>query len=243
MSRIAIGHGSEWHLMRHLAYHRATLTAAVEREVGCAGTRWLDFPYAPRRELLDAEWRGLDFLDPDHPARTAWTSYWPRTGSPQCWDAVGLARASGRDEWLLVEAKANVEELASHCCARDPGSRQLIAEAFDSTRERMGVSCGPDAWLSPYYQYANRLACLSFLESERVPARIVNLCFVGDRRDRVTCPSSADEWRSHLRVVHAHLGLTGESDLEARVHHVFVPVAGEETAAPRVPARRVRALG
>jgi hypothetical protein len=38
------------------------------------------------------------------------------------------------------------------------------------------------------------------------------------------CPKSPDEWRPSLDKVKNHLGLRGDSNLETRVHDVFVDV-------------------
>ena len=54
------------------------------------------------------------------------------------------------------------------------------------------------------YQYANRLAHLYFVrEVLRVPAWLVNLCFIGDR---TTNPTTELEWRAALPLFKKELG-------------------------------------
>ena len=62
--------------------------------------------------------------------------FWPRRG-PQ-WDVLGM---TSQGSPLLVEAKANVPELISHCGAKDPNSLRLIATV--SKRRNSGWPVGP----------------------------------------------------------------------------------------------------
>ena len=83
-------------------------------------------------------------------------SFWPRRG-PQ-WD--GLAQWG--PQVLLVEAKANIQELESACEATSKMSIQMIKRAFRETRDFLGVQADKD-WSRAYYQHANRLAHLYLL--------------------------------------------------------------------------------
>ena len=112
MSTIGFGYGSEWHLLRHLGYHRDDFDRAVEAAIpGSTGLRWLDAgfeadPAAANREpprFLDREIEGLDFLPA--PERERLATAWPRTGSLPVWDAVGRVGVGGEDCWLIVEGQ------------------------------------------------------------------------------------------------------------------------------------------
>ncbi len=89
MGVIGHGYGSEWQMLRYLGRHRRALTAAVAGLCGCTNIDWLDFPFDPKNRFHDAEWKGLDFLPPEHSAvREQWQREWPQTGNVMNWDAV-----------------------------------------------------------------------------------------------------------------------------------------------------------
>ena len=224
MSTIALGHGSEWHLLRYLGYHRNELNRVVENETGTHDIRWLDFLFDARHKFLDAEWKGVDFLGPEHPAATAWRNYWPSSGNVQNWDAIGQARCAEEDQWLLVEAKGNLREIETACGAKEHGGLPKIRQAFERTQLAMGIPPSVDSWLAPYYQYANRLAALSFLLEQGISARLLFVYFLGDNTSFVSCPRTTSAWSERLDLVRTHLGLTGKSKLEGHVHHLFLPV-------------------
>jgi hypothetical protein len=219
MANLGYGYGSAWHLLRYLGYHRGALNAAILNSTGGSIVSWLDFPFNCRKPMLDDEWRGLDFPGIDESVRTAWREFWPTSGNVQNWDAV--ARLDGT-EWILVEAKAHIGELISHCGASEHGGLPKIREALVATKSAMGISPAHE-WLSPFYQYANRLAALGFLLTHGIPARLVCIYFTGDTNAFGKCPRSEAGWRQEIRRVHEHLGLNGQSRLEHQVHHVFLP--------------------
>lgn len=227
MGKLALGYGSEWHLLRYLARHRGRFTDAVRSCTGLQDISWLDFGVVPRVKdhvaFGDAEITGLDFLATDHRARANWITYWPQTGNVQNWDAVGVGSSSKGKEWLLVEAKANLKEIESRCQAKERGGRKLIEQRLSETKSAMGVGADFD-WMQPYYQYANRLATLRFLLSQGVWAHLVFVYFTGDRAPRAQCPKNAQAWKSSIAQMKAHLGLTGKSEIEVRTHELILPV-------------------
>lgn len=230
MGKIGYGYGSEWQLLRYLGYHRSALDGAIEAAVGGTHVRWLDSPLKPSADrgskFPDAEWKAIDFLPKTEAARVAWSEFWPQKGNPQNWDAVGQIRVQGSDEWVLVEAKAHVDEVRNHCQAKDGNSRVMIENALNETKAATGVGPSGD-WLSHYYQYANRLAALHFLTKNSIRARLVFLYFLGDRYPGKNCPTSEAGWKPTLDAIHAHLGLRGGSELESRVHTVFLPTVAD----------------
>lgn len=229
MSRIGYGYGSEWHLLRFLGYHRDALNKAVRDAIRVSSVEWLDAPLklgvARDNRFPDAEWRGVDFLPIDAEIHNCWRSFWPQTGNVPCWDGVGRVKIERETEWLLVEAKAHTEELKTTCGAKKEGGFDLINTAFDQTKRDMGVALSGN-WLAPYYQYANRLVVLNFLLKHNVPARLLFICFVGDSdpKGRWACPQSVAEWKTVVHAIHEHLGLTGSSETERRLHHLFLSV-------------------
>jgi hypothetical protein len=214
----------------------------VEQGIGARGSlKWMQTLVASGRHLIDPELRGRLGL-PDE-ASIEWRSplaedqqaeyrdasfltriglsylapelrkFWPHRG-PQ-WD--GLAVSSGMR--ILIEAKAHVDELGSHCVA-SPRSRQQIANAFYATKRDLGASEDCD-WLDGYYQYANRLAHLKFLRAAGVDAHLVFLYFTGDRD--IGGPTSPVEWENALIKVYRHLGLDPERSPPG-VHSIYVNV-------------------
>jgi hypothetical protein len=125
--------------------------------------------------------------------------FWPSRG-PQ-WDA--LARTN-QDRILLVEAKAHGDEMRSSCHAYAERSLGKIGRAIDKTKAQLGVQPDRD-WLNGYYQYANRLAHLTFLRESGVDAWLIFLYFVGD--EDMEGPADEAGWKSYLDEAYAHLGL------------------------------------
>jgi hypothetical protein len=224
MAEMGDGYGSECHLLRFLGRHRDQFDRLVLSSTGAYTVRWLDFHFDPTRRWQDGERKGLDFLPPDHPAVAAWTKYWPQRGSQPNWDAVGVVSIGGADEWLLVEAKAHIGEMVSDCKASEEGGLSKIRSALDEVKAIVGVPIDRD-WLRRYYQFANRLAVMNFLLRNNVPARLLFIYFVGDKRsDGISCPQTDGEWAKALQDQAQWLGITEENALSKRVHKMFLPI-------------------
>jgi hypothetical protein len=231
MAEMGAGYGSECHLLRYLGRHRYLLDKYVLKATGADTIAWLDYPFDTNKTWLDGELTGLDFLEPEDAARKEWTNVWPRRGNPPNWDAVGRIRRNGVDEWLLVEAKANVQELKSSCGAKEEGGRPLIIRTLANVKSTLGVADDRD-WLNGYYQYCNRIAVLEFLNRYNAPARVLFIYFVGDKgseavgeRDYVrTCPADVAAWEPALEEQKAHVGLGDHHPLSDRVQKLFLDV-------------------
>lgn len=232
MAKIGRGYGSEWHLLRYLGRHRGELNRTVCAATGADRVEWLDFPFDPRAKPSgDAEWKGLEWLPADSPARRRWSETWPQRGNPPNWDAVGRLHVGSRVEWLLVEAKANVEEIRSSCQAAPGDGRKKISDVFSETKQILGASPERD-WLTGYYQFANRVTSLRLLTESDVPAHLLFIYFVGDRNGSFTCPTDAAGWDAPLRAQKEHIGLPAQHALAGRMHSIFLPVAPPPTASP-----------
>jgi len=225
------GYGSEFHLLRYLGYHRHDLNRAVEQKTGGRVIEWLDFAFGGKGKP-DREWTGVDFVDSESDVKSAWLKFWPQSGNVPNWDAVGRLESNSGTEYLLVEAKAHVEELQSSCGASEKGGMDVIRKALIGTIKTNSYTADVDEWLSPYYQYANRLAHLHFLLQHNIPARLVFIYFFGDNGGGKTlsngkppkCPKNEQEWCASLRNMHNHLHLNGQSELEKHVHNLFLRV-------------------
>lgn len=225
MANIGNGYGSECHLLRYLGRHRHRLDDEICKVIGANHIDWLDFHFDPSRPgWSDGERKGLDFIDPELPIHREWSRFWPQTGSAMNWDAVGRAGFHGCTEWLLVEAKANIEELESSCQAKDRRSIETIRKAIEDTKRELGVPPERD-WLAEYYQFCNRIAALNFLVHNSQPAHLLFIYFTGDDGiGRRTCPKREARWESALRKQQEHTGLPSAHPLVTRIHKLFLPV-------------------
>ena len=226
MGRIGHGYGSEWHLLRYLGRHRNLLDGVVREATGCGGIEWLDFGFDPSNPWHDSEWKGLDFLNEDSVLQISWRDYWPQGRGIHNWDAIARSNSGGKTEWILIEAKANLEELRSACQARSKESLLKINAAFDATKAALGVPAEAN-WMSPYYQYCNRIAALHFLASHGVDARLLFIYFCGDKGDaRRTCPADRQGWEVLLKDLQQHAGISARHYLADKIHTLFLPVTG-----------------
>jgi hypothetical protein len=202
--------------------------------VGGSSVRWLDYPFDPSNPWLDGEWEGLNFLADSEDVRAAWRAVWPTTGKSQNWDAVAEIQVGSVREWLLVEAKGNLQEIGSSCHAKDAGGRPLITRTMAETKADLGVPDDRD-WMNGYYQVCNRLVVLNFLRKRGIGARLLFVYFTGDRSGpRRTCPKSSAEWDAALSVQDKHVGLPTQHPLSDRIHKMFLDVIPRAAAAASV---------
>ena len=223
MAVIGAGYGSECHLLRYLGRHRRAFDARVGAALGGEVVEWLDFHFDPGQVWPDGERRGLDFIE-DEALQKAWAEWWPQGRGIHCWDAVARYRKNGETGWLLVEAKGNLEELASDCQAKPAGGRGQIEAALAEVKRALGVDASCD-WLRGHYQHANRIATLHFLGWHGVAARLLYVYFSGDRTPNRTCPADAAGWSTALAREQAHLGISADAPIRARIHALHLPVA------------------
>jgi hypothetical protein len=245
MGTLQIGHGSEFHLLRFLGRHRQRFDEylaeqlTADRVVGWTRIEWLDFPFNPKSPTKDGEWKSMDFL-PDH-GGTRWREFWPdkKVGQPHrdgvpSWDAVGLLHFPDRQEWLLVAAKAHEAELGSPRAGCGAGGKSLacIKQALQKTYkslvpERSGEWPALErAWLGRYYQMANRLACLSFLNENGERSRLLYVCFVGDTDKK--CPANGARWKTLSDEANGAMGLEKGHGLRDRIHYIHPNVNGAD---------------
>lgn len=233
MAKIGYGYGSEWHLLRFLGYHRNHLNDQIEAQTGMKVKDWLDLKFSEKKIKLDLddEYEGLEFLNENQRSGTEikWKDFWPASGKQQNWDAVGKVINGTNKKWLLVEAKANVEECKSWCKAKpasENGGRDQILETMEEVIKAttQTKSIDPEIWLNKYYQYANRLAVLYFLTKNGIDTNLLFIYFVGDQIEGKNCPSSVNQWKSIVATIHEHLNIDTQSELMQRVKHLYLPI-------------------
>ncbi|MCE9592356.1 MAG: hypothetical protein K8S99_17765 [Planctomycetes bacterium] len=233
-SRMALGYGSAWHLLRYLGYHRARLSERVASALGATNISWLDFipresgrTYRTRTRILEVERSRLNFLDASDPLQKEYDTFFPpRSKQQQEWDAVGQATIEGQKEWVLVEAKAHCGEIVRKGTGAEGDSLKMIDASLTRTKIAMGIDKKCD-WIGGYYQYANRIMTLHFLNSKGCKAHLVFLYFTGDDFTGKQCPSTSDAWKSTIDEVKTDLGLDRLQPgayLMDRIHEVFLPV-------------------
>jgi len=218
------GYGSEWHLLRYLGRHRQKLDEAILKEIpGFTTVDWMDFNQSGK---TDKEHKAIDFLVQSDmiKATGAWKLFWPRTGNPPNWDAIGRISGNERQEYLLVEAKAHLGETVANCSADDK-SRIMIKKALADVQKSLRITPN-GSWESRYYQMANRIAILWFLDSCGIAARLVTIYFYGDSNPESgkVYPQSKEDWEQTINDEYAYLGIDQAHPLADRIHRVFIPV-------------------
>lgn len=235
MGKMGYGYGSECHLLRWMGRHRRRLDELILDELKLTGWNidWLDFHFDRKAKWPDAELTGLEFLD-DQDVKAAWDARWPTPLRPKNrpfkgfhnWDAVAWISDDQNRELLLVEAKAEAKEVSQGCKSGNQDNKRRIAAELERAKQRLQVRDSRGDWMEAYYQCANRLAVLTFLDEVGIPAHLLFLYFCGDRRDAGrNSPQSAEEWEPILAGQSQHIGTIGNEALAARVHSLFLPVA------------------
>jgi hypothetical protein len=215
MGRRGQGYGSEDNFIEYRTKHCQLLDSRIQSILPNPGElAWLYPRQSARNEPKD-----LTFISMSEEQLRLWHGFWPKRGN-RSWD--GVARCN--EEWLLFEAKANAAELFSPGTGASTGSLKQIIDAFDEAKRYLAVPA-ETVWQQSYYQYANRIAVLYFLNIiAKIPARLVFLYFVGDVfPDGRACPQNEPEWRPLISQCHSVLKLPHSHQLSDRIHELFVP--------------------
>ena len=203
------------HWLQVIANKQTGLFERAAAGAGIGGVRWL----APLESDDYAEYQDEAFLNllglelPRRPLK----SFWPARGP--VWDGLALSSSGAA---ILVEAKANIAELASPASRASSASARLIGRSLDEAKPAFGAPLAAD-WMGTYYQYANRLAHLYLLRAcNGIEAYLVFLYFTG--AVEVQGPSKRGEWTEPILAAHEALQL-GQGPLTPFVIELFVDVA------------------
>lgn len=206
--------GSEYWLREMVNRHTSVLNGHIKRAFGWHNVEieWK----SPLRNDDYAEYYDQEFLDRLglNDLRMSLREFWPKSG-PR-WDALACAN---QDRFILVEAKAHIEECIDFKSRASPRALARIARRLDEAKAAFRATA--DAyWHSPLYQMANRLAHLHFLAG--INGKDAYLVFVhfADAPD-VKAPVSREAWTGAIRLARKCFGLTN-SALARRVADVII---------------------
>jgi hypothetical protein len=223
MGKRGDGYGSEDHFLRYRAEMPKEFDRLLLEGMGLpdATLTWV-YPVGAHGER---EPQAISFLTGREDVQTLWKAFWPQRGRLQSWDGVAQLHNGDSVEWLLIEAKANAVEFVSPPSgASAKGGRKQIESALSTVKSTLGVHWNYP-WLGTYYQYANRLAFLHFMNNiAQVPARLLHVYFTGDRfRDERECPADAAAWAPLIEARRLTLGLPHKHPLSEHLHEAFIP--------------------
>jgi len=146
------------------------------------------------------------------------SSFWPKGGP--VWDGLGVNVDT--KERFLVEAKAHIPELVSSPSGAKGASLLQIRTQLTRLKRALG-SGAPADWSGTFYQYANRLAFLSWLRDNGELAFLVSIYFT-NAPDVPKPPPTKEQWEGALTVLRSYLGL-GRHGLKEHVVDVFIDTA------------------
>lgn len=213
MGKMALGYGSEFHLLRWLGRHRNEFDKRVMTLFDFDNVHWLDFNFMKDGMgiIPDEELKGVHFLknEPNYnKMEIRWKEEWPQTGNQMNWDLVGYSIKNNKKTWILVEAKAHVGELEQDCGASKE-SLDKITKALISTAKNNGIDIHENnLWTKKHYQLANRIYILDLLKRHEIDAKLLNIYFIGDmiHKSRKS-PQTKEEWEPEINKMKIYLGI------------------------------------
>lgn len=218
---IGLGYGSEFHLLRMLGRHRNEFNSLITNELQIEGDIfWFDFLYQ-NKFIPDKEIEGIVFLPKNDKHINKFDKYWPTKSQIQNWDAVGIIN----DTYILLEAKARIREISSNCEAKNPYSISLIETAFKSTKENYKISSKND-WKQNYYQKANRIAFLNFMDKIGAKAKLLFIYFINgyEKEDSNNSVISKNDWLKVLEKQDNYLGIDNNDVLKNKMFNMFIDI-------------------
>lgn len=186
MAQMGLGYGSEFQLLRFMGRHRHELERTIidalqekQQTINDKNFDWLDFEYSDVNKVItgDRELYGLSFLEKkiDKGLYDKITSALQKAGSFinnwQHWDAVFVLD----DCFYFVEAKAYPGELYS---TNDHGgsSKKEILNFMRENMQPYDIEVDEN-WLDSYYQFANRISMMAFLNQNGLNAKAIYIYF------------------------------------------------------------------
>lgn len=223
MAQIGYGYGSEFQLLRFLGHHRHLLEESLRDKIGNSNSHfyWFDFDFTDREKVVsgDSEMCGLSFLERKVPQITPICNQLKELpwifDRWQYWDAVFMLD----DVIYFVEAKAHKDELKSgnkqHGGTNSKAILDFMKGQFNNATEN---------WLKDYYQFANRLSTISYLNKNGIKCKLVNLFFIDgyyDRERDINKDATEANFRKEIDLELKSLDLN-EQDIKPFVIEVFI---------------------
>lgn len=131
---------------------------------------------------------------------------WPRRGP--VWDGLAKAKGHNKEEIiLLVEAKGHLSEMKSELRVTSSESRGVIQNTFQKFRQKNGIDEKyASVWENSYYQLANRLIYLDYLNHTlNIKTYLVLINFIDDQTNIKT---SLQDYLSHYKKVFHEMGIS-----------------------------------
>ena len=226
MGQMALGYGSEFHLLRWIGRHRNEFDRKINEHLKIDNVKWLDFEFDKNKsfpDIPDKELKGISFLK-DELVINNWKKEWPQTGNVMNWDLVGFTIDNNIKTWLLVEAKAHIEELSQSCGATNDESKEKITNTLKNTAENLSINFNSN-WLEKYYQLANRIYILDLLRRHNIYVKLINIYFIGDMKcNNRKSPQSKDEWLNSINEMKECIGIKDKQS-SLGIYDIYLDVA------------------
>lgn len=144
--------------------------------------------------------------------------FWPKNG-PQ-WDGLAVVNGiNGQKGFLLVEAKAHLDETKSDLKAVSNQSINKIKKSISRAQEYYGIETND--WTKDYYQLGNRIAYLYFMnEILKIPTWLVLINFTDGEYKK----TELHEWLKHYNQIYTSMGINLNSKLLNNIIQIFVKV-------------------
>jgi len=228
MGKMALGYGSEFHLLRWTGRHRNEFDKRVKTLLSVDNIYWLDFDFCNNKETLDKELKGISFLKKEPNYSTVlskWGTEWPQRGNPMNWDLVGYTIQDDIKTWILIEAKAHVGELESKSAATTK-SLIKIKKTLNKAAENSGIKVSEkNPWTKKHYQLANRIYILDLLKRCGIKAKLISIYFIGDLSSKSRkSPQSQGEWEVEIDKMKKYLNIENSNSID--IIDLFLEVDG-----------------
>lgn len=225
MGKMALGYGSEFHLLRWVGRHRNEFDKRIKEKLKIENIFWQDFQFAKSATKLDQELTGLSFLEKEENVSevfSTWEKEWPKSGNSMNWDLVGYTENKDAIKtWLLIEAKAHIGELSQKCTAISEDSKEKIKKALENATTNFGIKTN-----ERFYQFANRIYILDLLKRHNIKAKLINIYFIGDLRNNTRkSPQSEEDWKAPINQMKSLLNITDEKQSNIGIYDLFFDIA------------------
>lgn len=130
--------------------------------------------------------------------------FWPK-GGPH-WDGIAVVETSTGDKTLLlIEAKAHKSELKSDSQAKED-SLKTIKNRLKVIQRKSGLIADVD-WTKRYYQFANRMAFLLFLQERMVKVAFVYILYANDPYWEKKDETTVANWENAIKKEREYFGI------------------------------------